>query len=455
MGNNLYSSDMEESVLSCVLKDGSLYSILKDICNDKDFWFQPYAYLWHSFQKLYEKNSNIDIITAQDELQRNKNFDIFTTFDGKISGYDALVYIRDKEDIVLENYETYARQIKDDSGKRKIQEVANKALGWINQGNDSNNVLTNMEAELGKISAYVGTNIKTITNITDAIDLTVQETEMASKQNRKYIETGIFGLDEKIGGLFPGQLITIAARQGMGKSSLALSIAMNVAIFNKWKKRVGIFTLEMSNSEYINRMISAVTGINSLRLKMGKIHDDEWNKYWDAVKIIKESGNIFIDDTSNITMPMIRNKLRKMKESGISVAIIDQLGLIADRYPNEQEYVRVDRLSYMLKNMAREFDISVINIQQMNRSIESIQREKHKEPRTSDLAQAGESSPNLILMITHETEQKVIKSSKIWVVKNRDGATGCVNVKFEAEKTWFRDLTPEEMDTQLPSLMKD
>jgi replicative DNA helicase len=446
---------MEESVLSCVIKDGSLFNILKDICNNKDFWFQPYSWIWSAFQKLYERNSNIDIITVQDELERNNNFNDLSNFDGSFSGYDVLIFLRDREDVVLENYETYAHQVRDDSSKRKIQEILNKSTGWINQGNDAYSVLTNIESELGKVSAYAGVNIKSITNVSDAVDLAFQQTEMASKQNKKYIETGLTSLDEKIGGLFPGQLITIAARQGMGKSSLALTIGMNVAFFNKWKKKVGIFSLEMDNTEYVNRMISAMTGINSLRLKMGKIYDNEWEKYEEARKKIKENSNIALDDTSNITMAIIRNKLRKMKEWGISLAIVDQLGLIADRYPNEQEYVRIDRLSYQFKNMAREFDIPLIIIQQMNRSIESLQREKHREPKTSDLAQAGESAPNLILMITHETEQKVIKTSKIWSVKNRDGATGCVDVKFEAEKTWFRDLTREELEELNPEFMRE
>jgi len=453
LGNNLYSSDMEESVLCCVLNDGSLYNILVDICNEKDFWYQPYSWLWATFQRLYERNSNIDIITVQDELQRVRNFESFSTFDGEYSGYDALLYLKNKPNVVLDNYESYGKQVKDDSNKRRIQEIVNKSLGWINQGNDSSSILTNLELELGKISAFCGTNIKSIKNISDAVDEAVEETTLASLSKGKFIDTGIKALDEITGGLFPGQLTTIAARQGLGKSSLALSIAMNVAINNEIKRKVGIFTLEMSSTEYVNRMISALSGIDNLRLKKGIIYKDERSKYEEAVNKIKDSGNIVIDDTSNITMSMIRNKLRKMKEWGIEVAVIDQMGLIADRFPNEQEHVRVDRLSYLLKNLAREFDISIINIQQMNRSIESIQRVKFKEPQTSDLAQAGESSPDLIIMITHEMQNKVILKSKLWIVKNRNGAMGSVDVKFDAKRTLFRDLTEKELAEQAPDFM--
>ena len=145
------------------------------------------------------------------------------------------------------------KQVKDDSSKRKIQENVNKSLGWINQGNDSNNILTNLELELGKISAYCGANIKSIKSISDAVDEAVEETNLASTSRGKFIDTGIKALDEITGGLFPGQLTTIAARQGLGKSSLALSIAMNIALNNTNKKKVGIFTLEMSSTEYVDR----------------------------------------------------------------------------------------------------------------------------------------------------------------------------------------------------------
>jgi len=338
---------MEESLISCVLKSGELYNILKDICGEKDFWFPPYSSIWGAFKKLYEKSSNIDIITLQSELERSKDFEKISSFDGNVSGYNLLVHLKNKENVNTSNSETYAKQVKDDSGKRRIQEITNKSLGWINQGNDTITILTNLELELGKISAYVGANIKSITSISDAVDQARKETELASKQNRKYIETGIKVLDEKIGGLFPGQLVTIAARTGMGKSALAQTIALNAAVLNKsWRNRIGIFTLEMKNTEYVNRMISALTGIPSLRMKMGKLFGDEIERYNEASNKIKDGDYIYLDDTNNINMPLIRNKIRKMKESGIEMVILDQLALVMDRYPNEQEYVRIDRMSY-------------------------------------------------------------------------------------------------------------
>lgn len=455
MPNNVYSSEMEEALISCVLKDSDVFNILKDICNYKDFWFQPYSWIWYAFQKLYDKNSNIDILTLEDEMQRQGTLERFSIFDGTKASLDGLRYLQDKEDVILNNGETYAYQVRDDSSKRKIQEVTNKANDWINEGHSSIDVITNLENELGKVAAYSGVNVKTIMTVGDVVEKAKQEMEYAAKNNVKFIETGIKALDQKIGGLFPQQLIMVAGRSGSGKSSLALTVAMNVSMYNMFVKKVGIFTLEMSSIEYTNRMISAITGIPYLRIKMGKIIDDvEKTSYKEATNIIKNSNNIILDDSINLNIPVMRSKLRKMKESGIELAVIDQLGLISDRTSNEPEHLRIDRLSYQIKNLAREFEIPVILLHQMNRSIESMQRSNNQEPKQTDLDQAGEKPSDLIIMISHKTEQKIIKSSSLWITKNRFGATGNCPVKFESEKTWFRDLTKEELDEMEPDLIK-
>lgn len=454
MPNNVFSSDMEESLISCVLQHGESFDILKDNCDYKDFWFQPYSSIWYACKKLQERSSEIDLITVSDEMQRNGTLEKLTTFDGKYSADSALKFIKEKEGVVLENAETYALQVREDSSKRKIQELTNRANDWINQGHSALDILTNLDIESGKISAYSNTNVKSMMTISAAVDAAMEQTEYASKNHIKYIETGIKSLDEKLGGLFPGYLVIIAARAGMGKTALAASIASNVSMINTFPKKVGIFTLEMDTTEYTDRMISSLCGIPYIRIKKGNIYDSERDSYKEATRKIKDANNIIIDDTVGITTSMIRSKLRKMKEWGIELAIIDQLGLVSDRIANEPEYLRIDRITYQFKNMAREFGIPIIVLHQMNRSIESAQRTSKKEPQMSDLDQASEKASDVILMISHVTQQKIIQSSKIWVVKNRFGGTGCADVKFEASKTLFRDLTKEEMDELEPELVK-
>lgn len=446
---------MEESALSCVLRKPEYLSVLGGVCSEEDFWYLPYRNIWNVFIKLQEKNSRIDLITVQDELERIGLLEKIVSFDELNTGKDCLLFLKNKDNVDVENIETYGRKIRDDSSKRKIKEATDKCVGWINQGNDATEILTNLDIELGRISNYAGANLNASEVAADVVARAMEETELASKNNKRFIETGIHALDEKIGGLFDGELITIAARSGAGKSSLAMTIALNVSMRNQWKKKVGIFTLEMSNVKYVNRMISAMTGIPFLSIKRGILTPEEKTAYIDAALAIQQCNHVMFDDTTRLSMPLIRNKIRKMKEWGADLIIVDQLSLIKDDKLNEQEFARVDRISYELKSFCTEFDIPIILIQQLNRSIESSTRGSDKEPRLSDLNQAGENAPSIVLMITHEKEAGIVKASKIWVVKNRDGATGYADVKFEYQKTYFRDLTEEERLELTPDMMND
>jgi replicative DNA helicase len=444
MSTNTFSNEIESSIIAGVLQKGDLFSIVIDVCEQDDFYWKPYKWVYDSFLDLYDKGLSIDFLTVSEEMSRHDKLESFSLPMSELRGLDALKHIYAIE-VNLESIETYALQCHDDSAKRKANKLADDAKKWINEGFSGVEIATKMEYELGKISAFAGVNTNLIATSDTVLDKAISDTEYASKGNKKYIETGLTDLDYKIGGLFPEQLITIAGRQGEGKSSLAMTIALNVSTFNKWKKKVGIFSLEMSNAEYMQRMISAISGISSLRLKMGKIYDNEWEKYEKAVATIRESKNIFFDDTPHLTVPILRNKMRKMCDMGVELFFLDQLGLMSGgASKNDQEYARVDRLSYQFKGLAREFSVPFVNVQQMSRAIESMNRTKDSEPKASDLSQSGESSPNLIIMIRHQKERKVIKSSKLWIVKNRDGATGDVDVKFEAERTYFRDLNDEE-----------
>jgi replicative DNA helicase len=444
MGNNLYNPEIEEAVIACVLKDGSTFSFLNDICEHSDFYWKPYSWIWQSFLSLHERGQAIDSLTVQDELQRKDWQENFVTATGGLRGLEAINKIKSAE-ITLENAESYAMQVKDDSGKRQVKEKISRASEQLSNGGTSIEVLTYLENELGRISAFSGAKSNLIAHTSDVLKIAMESTEVATKGNRKYIETGLKDLDYKIGGFFNGQLITVAGRQGEGKSSFLLTLAMNISCENRWKKKIGIFSLEMSNEEYMQRMISFYSGISSLRLKTGKIKEEEFPAYYSAIEQIKR-GEIMMDDTAHLGIPLLRTKLRKMKESGVQIVFIDQLDLLDYGSPVDAEYIRVNRLSYKLKKLAREMDFPIIVAQQMSRSIENSARGKDADPKASDLSQAGESAPNMIIMIRHKKEQNVIKSSRLYIVKNRDGGTGYVDIKFVGERTKFSDIEPGDVE---------
>lgn len=440
----LYSNEIEKSIVSGILKNGTSYPKIADICTNDDFGNSSFRWIYESFDSLYLRGMKIDFLSLVEDLKARDKLSKIKIQELNLEAIEALEHLY-KFEVDEDSIETYALQCHDYSVKRKVKSVFNKYESLIEASPNGSELLTNLESELGKISTYAGIKTKNISDSNDVLSRAISQTEYASKGHAKYIETGIESLDKMIGGFFPQQLITIGGLRGDGKSALAKTIALNISTLNKWKKKVGIFTLEMSNEQYMQRMISALCGIPPLRLKMGKIYENEWESYEKAIETIRGSKNLYFDDTPHMTASVLRKKISKMKDLGVDVVILDQLSLMANEGSrSDAEYARIDKLSYEFKSFAREFDLSFINIQQMSRSIESYQR-RDKEPQASDLSNAGDAAPDLIILIQHQKEKKKILASKLWIVKQRDGAVGYVDVKFEGEKTLFRDLKPEEI----------
>jgi replicative DNA helicase len=458
LSSNIFSNEIESSIISGVMKNGEIFSTIIDICNPDDFYWKPFKWVYDCFVVLYDRGLVIDFLTVSEELSRTSALENFHFQGSKLKGLDALKEIYSK-DVNRDSIESYAAQCHDYSAKRKLKKLFEDGAKRIEGGDTSIEVATKTEFELGKISTFSGINTALISSSDTVLDKAILQTELASKGNTKYIETGIKSLDNMIGGFFPQQLITIGGLRGDGKSALAKTIALNISTLNTWKKKVGIFTLEMSNEQYMQRMISALCGIPPLRLKMGKIYENEWESYNRAIEVIRGSKNLHFDDTPHMTSVMLKRKISKMKELGVDLVILDQLSLMAQEGSRgEPEYSRIDKLSYQFKTFAREFDISFLNIQQMSRSIESYQR-RDKEPQSSDLSNAGDAAPDLVILIQHQKDKKIITSSKLWVVKQRDGAVGGIDVKFDGERTHFRDLTPEEkvytQSQSIPEFVQD
>lgn len=450
----LYSNEIEKSIIAGIIQNGTWYSKIADICTHDDFGHPPFRWIYESFDSLYQRGMKIDFLSLVEDLKSREKIEKIKIPDQNLEGISAIEYLYSFS-VLEDSLETYAVQCHDYSVKRKVKSLFSKYESLIDSAPTGSELLTNIESEIGKISTYAGVKTKTISDSTDVLSRAISQTEYASKGHAKYIETGILGLDKMIGGFFPQQLITIGGLRGDGKSALAKTIALNISTLNKWKKKVGIFTLEMSNEQYMQRMIGALCGIPPLRLKMGKIYESEWESYEKAIETIRGSKNLYFDDTPHMTSSMLRKKISKMKDLGVDVVVLDQLSLMASEGSrSDAEYSRIDKLSYEFKSFAREFDISFINIQQMSRSIESYQR-KDKEPQASDLSNAGDAAPDLIVLIQHQKEKKTILSSKLWIVKQRDGAVGFVDVKFDGERTLFRDLTDEEKKEKVPSILQE
>lgn len=443
-----FNQDMEEAVLSCVINDPALYPVLKDLINSEDFYWIPHRWLWNSFINLYDSGRNIDMLTIVDEMEKSGSLENYTSVTGGIKGITALNNIKEL-DVDTNHAESYASVVKDDSAKRKILEVMNKGEKWIADGNPSLRILTNIEQELGKIASSSGAKSNAVTTAKDATKIAREAMEKARTGNGIEVQTGLLDLDNLIGGFFPGDLIIFAGRANEGKTAALLTITTNVALNNKYPKKVSIFSMEMSTADITNRMITQYTGFSSVKLRKGDLNDQEMEIYNRASEKIS-NAHIQFDDSSSITIPEMRTKLRKMKELGTDLVIVDQLDLMNAQMPGAKEFEKINWLSYRLKEMAREFNVPILVAHQMNRGIEQQVGVRGRDPQLSDLEQAGEKATDLVLMVRHKKEMAVIKESYIYVVKNRNGATGYIPIAFIPNRAKFENAVH-----QIPEELKD
>jgi replicative DNA helicase len=257
--------------------------------------------------------------------------------------------------------------------------------------------------------------------------------------------TGFPRLDEMTAGLQKGDLIVIAGRPSMGKTTFAINIAENAA-FGPRKAKVGVFSMEMSREQIAFRMISSLGRVDQSRLRVGNIHDDDWTRINSAIAMMK-SASIYIDDTGALTPTDVRARARRLKrEHGLDLVVIDYLQLMQVPGTKENRATEISEISRSLKALAKELQVPVIALSQLNRSVE---QRNDKKPVMSDLRESGaiEQDADLIMMIYREevydknTTRKGI--ADIIIAKQRNGEIGEFPLTFLGQFTQFRPFTPE------------
>jgi replicative DNA helicase len=255
------------------------------------------------------------------------------------------------------------------------------------------------------------------------------------------VPTGLTDLDKLLGGLQRSDMIVMAGRPGMGKTSLALSIALQAARLHQ--KRVALFSLEMSDEQLVQRLVSAETGIDSQRLRLGNIKSDEWTTFYQAIRLLSETM-VFIDDTPAISVLELRTKARRLHaEHGLDLLIVDYLQLMRGGTRNENRQQEISLISRSLKGIARELNIPVLALSQLSRQVES----RHdKRPMLSDLRESGsiEQDADIVLFIyrddVYNPDTEFPNIAEIIVAKHRSGPTGIFSVYFKKHLAQFVDL---------------
>ena len=421
----LHSVEAEQSVLGSILLDKEAMISVSETLVPEDFYKEAHKVIYESMLKLYNSQSEIDLITLTDELRDQ----------GYLDDIGGIAYITSLSTVVptTSNIKYYVNIVKEKSISRQLISAANDI---INLGYDGSAkveyVLENAEKKIFDISQERATNDFQPINQVISEALSMLEKLYEEKNDVTGLTTGFRDLNKKINGLQRSDLLLIAARPAMGKTAFALNLVQNAAL--KGDASVAVFSLEMSKEQLVQRMIASQSTVELKKIKTGTLADNDWPRITDGMAILS-GAKIHIDDTPGIKISELRSKCRKLKiEKGLDLVLIDYLQLMEGEGQNESRQQEIAKISRSLKILAKELDCPVVALSQLSRAPE--QRADHR-PMLSDLRESGsiEQDADIVMFLYRDeyynpdTEKKNI--GEVIVAKNRHGETGTV------ELVWF------------------
>lgn len=425
----------EKMVLNCLLISTESIELTLQTLSVESFYFKNHQEIYQAIIFMYNNKLSIDIVTLITFLQDNGILE-------KIGGIKVLIeLISQVPNLVY--FEEYVRLIKDKFLRRKLIKLGYEI---INSGYITNISLENILNDFENKLFYLGAEIKTQKIFTSAELLNNVFLELKEKSLNPSLgglASGFYDLDLLTQGFQKSDLIIIAGRPSMGKTALGLNIALNV--IRESKLPVLFFSLEMSKEQIMYRLLSIEANINQSRLKSGKLYHNDWVKLNKIIKIMSKLP-FFVDDTADLSIQDIQSKIKTIlfEQTQIGLIIIDYLQLMQNSKSKMEN--RVQELSIItrgLKNLARQFNIPIITLSQLSRSVET---RVDKKPILSDLRESGsiEQDADLVLML-YKSKDLLLKQNEIQnyylteliLAKQRNGPTGSIKLKFDQKKTKF------------------
>ncbi len=412
-----HNREAEEAVLGAVLINPDAYYELAQLLEADDFYIVRNRWIWEAFQHLHERRNPIDYLTVSEDLEKLKQM-------AEIGGSAYLMSLINQTPTSL-HAQSYAEIIKQSSIRRKMLSSANRlAQLAYNQEQPIDTIIDEAEKAVFGLSEQQARHdlqpIKSVlSDYYDRID------ELSRRDEDIFgVPTGLYDLDKLLGGLQKSDLLIIAGRPGSGKTGFLLSVAKNAA--QKHKKHVAIFSLEMSNEQLVQRLIAQETGIDTQRLRSGKLADEEWPIFTHAIEVLSDT-HVFLDDTPALTPLQLRTKCRRLHmEYQLDLVIVDYIQLMAGDTRTENRVQEVSFISRNLKVLARELNVPVLAAAQLSRAVE---QRADKRPVLSDLRESGSLEQDSdIVMFIHRPDMLDPESARqniaeLIVAKHRNGPT--------------------------------
>ncbi len=438
--------EAEQAVLGALLIDPDTIIKIAPIVRSEDFYLEKHAWIFEAIFALHERREPIDFLTLVSELERRE----------KINDVGGSAYITSLINATPTTIhaEQYAHIVERLALQRRLINASTQIAGLAYEGKeDIDSVIDNAEQLIFDVGQRRIS--RDLIPIRAAVDKFIDHLDYVQRHQGELmgVPTGFNDLDKLLGGFQPSDLVIVAGRPGSGKTSLALSIMQSAA--TRYRKRVALFSLEMSSEQLVQRLVASMGQIDGQSLRLGRLDDTDYAKLAKATGELSEMP-LFIDDSAALTPMEIRAKARRLQsEQGIDMIIIDYMQLMTASGTSENRVQEISRISRQLKELARELHIPVVALSQLSRAVES--RDDHR-PQLADLRESGsiEQDADVVIFILREkTYYPTLEKwqakhphteypeniAEIIVAKHRHGPTKDLKLFFTEEQATFRDLT--------------
>ena len=440
--------EIEKALLGALLIDRDAFTVVSELISPETFWDPRHQKIYHAIQTLNIKELPVDYLTVMDELKR----------EGTYEEVGAPAYVIGLTENVMSSahIEHHASILADKYMARELISFSSRvATNAFDEGQDIKDVMQDAETDLFVISQN---NLKQDYTQIDPVLKQARDAIQKAAANTggvTGVSTGYTELDKITSGWQKSDLIIIAGRPAMGKTSFALSLAKNIAIDEKIP--VAFFSLEMNNLQLVNRLISNVCSISGTKILNGQLDDDEWKRFDNNIGKM-QGAPLYVDDTAGLSIFELRTKARRLvREKKVELIMIDYLQLMnasGAKFNSRQE--EVSTISRSLKGLAKELDIPIIALSQLSRAVEQRPGEQGKVPQLSDLRESGaiEQDADIVIFVHRPEYYHILEDSQgnslkgmaqICIAKHRKGATKDVTLSFKSEYTRFAN--PDEFDS--------
>ena len=420
-----HSMDAEISVLGALMLDREAVIAIAEFLAPEHFYSEKHKRIYQAIIELYEERTPIDVLTVSEKLRTLKSLK-------EVGGASFLTELANSVPTAA-HVEHYGKIVKDHSIKRSLMASAAKLFDLsMDESLPANELLDKAESEVFNLTQNNISKSFTVLRETLADSFDRLDELHKTSGGVRGVATGYRDLDATLAGFHNSNLIILAARPGVGKTTLAINIAQHVAV--KDKKSVAVFSLEMSKEELVDRMLVSEADIDAWKLKTGKLNEDDFTKLSNAMGVLAEA-NIYIDDTPGMSILEMRTKARRLQvEHGVDMIIVDYLQLAKSRNL-ENRVQEVSEISQGMKNLARELKVPVLCLSQLSRAVES---RGTKQPMLADLRESGsiEQDADVVMFLWRDDEENR-ERMLLDIAKHRNGPLGQVEFFFKGDRIKF------------------